>query len=112
MAEGRVNKIIIGSDRCAANGDVANKIGSYQIAVLAKEFGVPLIVLTQPLNVGAHCRAPATGKDIPIELRDADEILTFNGKSVFGAGVKGFYPAFDVVPQPFITKAIPIHAGL
>ena len=106
MAEARVNKVIIGSDRSAANGDIANKIGSYQIAVLAKEFGIPLIVLTQP------SKGVKTGKDMPIELRDEKELLLFNGKSVFGKKVNGFYPGFDVVPHQLITKAIPIHAGL
>ena len=106
MAEGRINRVIIGSDRSAANGDVANKIGSYQIAVLAKEFEVPLIVLTQP------SKGVATGNDMPIELRDEDELLKFNGKAVFGPRIKGFYPGFDVVSTDLITKAIPIHAGL
>lgn len=106
MAEARINKVIIGSDRSAANGDVANKIGSYQIAVLAKEFGIPLIVLTQP------SKGVKTGKDMPIELRDSKELLQFKGKNIFGSKVSGFYPGFDVVPVKFITKAIPIHAGL
>ena len=69
MADGLVNKVIIGSDRSAANGDIANKIGSYQIAVLAREFGIPLIVLTQP------SRGVASGEDMPIEMRDEDEII-------------------------------------
>ena len=106
MADGLVNRVIIGSDRSAANGDIANKIGSYQIAVLAREFGIPLIVLTQP------SRGVASGQDMPIELRDADELLNFNGKKLFGPKVKGFYPGFDVVPHQLITKAIAIHAGL
>ncbi len=106
MADGLVNRVIIGSDRCAANGDIANKIGSYQIAVLAREFNMPLIVLTQP------SRGVACGGDMPIELRDADELLIFQGKKVFGRGVKGFYPGFDVVPHQLITKAIAIHAGV
>jgi methylthioribose-1-phosphate isomerase len=106
MIEGLINKVIIGSDRSAANGDIANKIGSYQIAVLAQEFKIPLIVLTQP------SRGVASGKDMPIELRDADELLIFNGKKVFGPKVRGFYPGFDVVPHQFITKAIAINAGL
>jgi methylthioribose-1-phosphate isomerase len=106
MADGLVNKVIIGSDRSAANGDIANKIGSYQIAVLAREFGIPLIVLTQP------SRGVASGADMPIEIRDEDEILLFNGKKVFGSKVKGFYPGFDVVPHQLITKAIAINAGL
>ncbi len=106
MADGLVNKVIIGSDRSAANGDIANKIGSYQIAVLAKEFGIPLIVLTQP------SRGVASGEDMPIEMRDEDELLVFNGKKIFGPKVKGFYPGFDVVPHQLITKAIAINAGL
>ncbi len=106
MAEGLVNKVIIGSDRSAANGDVANKVGSYQIAVLAKEFGIPLIVLTQP------SKGVATGHDMPIEMRDAHELLVFNNKKVFGPKALGFYPGFDVVPNTYITEAIAIHAGL
>ena len=106
MVDGFINKVIIGSDRSAANGDIANKIGSYQIAVLAREFGIPLIVLTQP------SRGVASGKDMPIEIRDEDELLLFNGKKIFGAKVKGFYPGFDIVPHELITKAIAINAGL
>ncbi len=106
MADGFVNKVIIGSDRSAANGDIANKIGSYQIAVLAREFDIPLFVLTQP------SRGVASGKDMPIEIRDEKEFLFFNGKRLFGPKVKGFYLGFDVVPHQLITKAITIHAGL
>ncbi|MBF0504965.1 MAG: hypothetical protein HQL14_07680 [Candidatus Omnitrophica bacterium] len=106
MADGLVNRVIIGSDRSAANGDVANKIGSYQIAVLAREFGIPLIVLTQP------SRGVATGQDMPIEFRCADELLIFGSKRIFSPKVQGFYPGFDVVPYQLITKAIAINAGL
>lgn len=106
MAEGMVNKVVLGSDRNCANGDFANKIGSYQIAVLAKEFRLPLIVLTQPSD------KIKKGLDIPIEYRDENELLIFNDKPIAPKGVKGFYPAFDVVPHQFITEAIAIHAGL
>ena len=106
MADRLVNKVIIGSDRSAANGDIANKIGSYQIAVLSCEFEIPLIVLTQP------SRGVASGEDMPIELRDANELLIYGGKKIFGPKVKGFYPGFDVVPHQLITKAIAINAGL
>jgi len=108
MADGLINKVIIGSDRSAANGDIANKIGSYQIAILAKEFGIPLIVLTQ----FSQGNGVASGEDMPIEIRDEDEFLVFNGKRIFGPKVKGFYPGFDVVPHQLITKVIAIHAGL
>ncbi len=106
MADRLINKVIIGSDRSAANGDIANKIGSYQIAVMSREFGIPLIVLTQP------SQGVAKGEDMPIEIRDENEFLVFNGKRIFGPKVKGYYPGFDVVPHQLITKAIAIHAGL
>jgi|GEM_PF-250856 len=106
MADGLVNKVIIGSDRSAANGDIANKIGSYQIAILAREFGIPLIVLTQP------SQGVASGEDMPIEIRDEDEFLVFKGRRIFDSRVKGFYPGFDVVPHELITKALSINAGL
>ncbi len=106
MAEKMVNKVVIGSDRSAANGDIANKIGSYQIAVLAKEFGVPLIALTQPSN-----KIPS-GRSIPIEQRSPHEVLVYERKRIFPSGVEGFYPGFDVVPHELIKKAISINAGL
>ncbi len=106
MAEGLINKVIIGSDRSAANGDIANKIGSYQIAVLAKEFGIPLIALTQP------SKGVAKGTDMPIEQRSGTEVTQYERKHLFPVGVEGFYPGFDVVPHQLITKAITIHAGL
>lgn len=105
MAERLVNRVIIGSDRSCANGDIANKIGSYQIAVLAKEFGVPLCVLTQPSN------SIKKGSDIPIELRDPKELLNYQGKKTYADQVKGFYPGFDVVPHELITETIAIQAG-
>jgi methylthioribose-1-phosphate isomerase len=106
MAEGLVNKVVIGSDRSAANGDIANKIGSYQIAVLAKEFNIPVIVLTQP------SKGVAKGEDMPIEQRSGMEVIQYERKRLFPSGVVGFYPGFDVVPHQLITKAIAIHAGL
>ena len=106
MAEEQINKVIIGSDRSAANGDIANKSGSYQIAVLAKEFGIPLIALTQP------SKGVATGEDMPIEQRSGFEVLKYEQRNLFPSGVVGYYPGFDVVPHDLIKKAIAIHAGL
>ncbi|MBF0490505.1 MAG: S-methyl-5-thioribose-1-phosphate isomerase [Candidatus Omnitrophica bacterium] len=106
MAEKLVNKVVIGSDRSAANGDIANKVGSYQIAVLAHEFDIPLIALTQPSN-----KVPA-GKDMPIEQRSPLEVLLYERKRLFPSGVEAYYPGFDVVPHQLIKKAITIHAGL
>ena len=106
MADGLVNKVIVGSDRSCANGDFANKIGTYQIAVLAKEFGVPFYVLTQPSN------RVKKGADMPIELRDPNELLRFNGIKVFKGNVKGFYPGFDIIPHQLVTGAVAINAGV
>lgn len=103
MADKMVNKVIVGSDRNCANGDFANKIGTYQIAVLAKEFKIPFYVLTQPSN-----KVPS-GKEIPVEMRDERELLTFGGRRVAPARVRGFYPGFDVVPHELVTKAIAIN---
>ncbi|MBF0479093.1 MAG: S-methyl-5-thioribose-1-phosphate isomerase [Candidatus Omnitrophica bacterium] len=97
MANKLVNKVIVGSDRNCANGDFANKIGTYQIAVLAKEFNLPFYVLTQPSN------KIASGADIPVEIRDENELLRYEGKKSIKGHVKGFYPGFDVVPHELVT---------
>jgi eIF-2B alpha/beta/delta-like uncharacterized protein len=102
MADGLVNKVVVGSDRSCADGDFANKVGTSPIAVLAEEFGIPFYVLTQPSN------KIKTGKDIPIEIRDADELLIFEGKKIVDGAVGGFYPGFDVVPHQLITEAVAI----
>ncbi len=103
MADKMVNKIIVGSDRNCANGDFANKIGTYQIALLAKEFKIPLLVLTQP------SKTIASGADIPVEIRDEKELLEFNRKRVFTGRVKGLYPGFDVVPHEYVRKEIALN---
>ena len=98
-----IDKVIVGSDRSAANGDFANKIGTYQIAVLAKEFGIPFYVLTQPSN------KINKGEDIPIEIRDPEELLTFEGRRIAPKGTEGFYPGFDVVSHDLVTQPIELH---
>jgi methylthioribose-1-phosphate isomerase len=105
LSQGLVDAVVFGSDRSCANGDVANKIGTYQVAVVAKEFGVPVYVLTQP------SKGVATGKDIPIEIRDEKELLIFQGKRIAPKGVKGFYPGFDVLPYELIKETIPINVN-
>ncbi|MBI5415566.1 MAG: S-methyl-5-thioribose-1-phosphate isomerase [Candidatus Omnitrophica bacterium] len=100
MADGLVNKVIVGSDRSCANGDFANKIGTYQIAVLANEFGIPFYVLTQPSD------KIKTGADIPVEIRNPQELLTYLNKKIVSGVVSGFYPGFDVVPHELVTEAI------
>jgi len=103
MVDELINKVIVGSDRSCANGDFANKIGTYQIAILCEEFDIPFFVLTQPSN------KIKKGSDIPIEIRKAKEILTYLGKKFVDGPVSGFYPGFDVVPHQLITKAIAIN---
>ncbi len=100
MADGLVNKVIVGSDRCCANGDFANKIGTYQIAVLAKEFAIPFYALIQPSKM------VPSGDDIPVEIRSADELLRFEGRKIVRGNVDAFYPAFDVIPKRYLTGGV------
>ncbi len=100
MSERKISKVIVGADHLAQNGDIANKIGTYQIALLARYFNIPFYVLCPPVS-GAK-----TGKEIKIEIRPEEELLEFNGKRLAPKGVKGYYPAFDVTPNALITKHI------
>jgi methylthioribose-1-phosphate isomerase len=100
MSLKKVNKVIVGADHLARNGDIANKIGTYQIAVLAKHFHLPFYVLCPPAS------KVKTGKEIKIELRPEKEMLEFAGKRIAPAGIKGYYPAFDITPRELITKHI------
>jgi methylthioribose-1-phosphate isomerase len=103
MAQGRVDAIFVGADRIAANGDVANKIGTYGLAVLAKHHGVPFYVAapTSTLDV----RTP-TGAEIPIEERSADEVRRGFGRLTAPADVPVYAPAFDVTPASLITAIV------
>ena len=103
MSDGLVNKVIVGSDNSCANGDFANKIGTYQIAVLAKEFKIPFYALIQ------KSEKIYRGSDIPIEIRDPKELLTFGRKKTYKEDVDGFYPAFDVIPSYLVSKRIVIE---
>jgi len=100
MAEGKISKVIVGADHLALNGDIANKIGTYQIALLAKYFKIPFYVLCPPPS------KVRSGDDIKIEIRPEKELLEFQGKRLAPKGVKGYYPAFDVTPNALITKHI------
>ena len=103
MAKGEVNAVIVGADRSARNGDVINKVGTYPIARLAKEYGVPFYALVQDPR-GLEC-----GKDVPIEERPAHELLTFQGSPLtMGtySTLKSRYPSFDVTPAELITHFI------
>jgi methylthioribose-1-phosphate isomerase len=103
MARGDVNSVIVGADRSARNGDVINKVGTYPIARLAREYGVPFYALVQ------DPRLLERGSDAPIEERPAHELLTFQGQPLiadYNSIIKARYPAFDVTPAQFITQLI------
>ncbi len=103
MRKGRIQAVIVGADRIAANGDVANKIGTYTVAVLAREHGIPFYVAAPWATVDMHT---ATGEEIPIEERDAREVTHSNGKQMTpdGCGIEN--PAFDVTPAKYVTAII------
>lgn len=102
MSERKIDKVIVGADHLAQNGDIANKIGTYQIALLAKDFKIPFYVLCPPVS---NARS---GRDIKIELRPEKELLEYQGLRLAPHGVKGYYPAFDITPHNLITKHIPL----
>jgi methylthioribose-1-phosphate isomerase len=103
MAQGRIQAVIVGADRIAANGDTANKIGTYGVSILAKEHGIPFYVAA-PFNT--IDLATATGAGIPIEQRDPREVTHSNGKQMTPDGVGIENPAFDVTPAKYITAII------
>jgi methylthioribose-1-phosphate isomerase len=103
MAMKKVDLVIVGADRIAANGDVANKIGTYGVAVLAGEHGIPFYVAA-PLST-VDLSLPA-GDRIPIEEREHHEVTSFAGQPVAPPGVKVWNPAFDVTPNRLVTAII------
>ncbi|HET9917306.1 MAG TPA: S-methyl-5-thioribose-1-phosphate isomerase [Candidatus Binatia bacterium] len=103
MQQGRVDAVVVGCDRVAANGDVANKIGTYTVAVLARRHGIPFYVAGPTSSIDIDCRS---GKDIPIEQRDAREVSHIFGKPLAPKGMRVFNPAFDVTPQELVTAII------
>ena len=102
MKAGKVDAVVVGADRIAANGDTANKIGTYQIAVLAREHGVPFYVAAP---VSTFDLAISSGEQIPIEERPADEVTHFRGVRV-APDVAAANPAFDVTPARLISAII------
>jgi len=103
MQKGEVDAVVVGCDRVAANGDVANKIGTYTIAVLARRHGIPFYVAGPTSSIDVDC---ASGKDIPIEQRDAKEVSHIFGKAVAPKGTRILNPAFDITSQDLITAII------
>jgi len=103
MARGEVDVVIVGADRIAANGDTANKVGTYTISVLAKENGIPFYVAAPSDTFDFRIRS---GKEIPIEERSPDEIARFGHLRILPDGVEAWNPAFDVTPAKNITAFI------
>jgi methylthioribose-1-phosphate isomerase len=106
MSAGKIDACVVGTDRVAANGDVANKIGTLGVAIIAKHFGVPFFVAAPTSSIDLS--AP-TGADIPIEHRDAREVSHAFGTQTAPQGVDVFNPAFDVTPAELVTAIITEH---
>jgi methylthioribose-1-phosphate isomerase len=103
MKQKKVGAVIVGADRIAANGDVANKIGTYSVAVLAREHGIPFYVAAPWSTVDMNT---PDGDHIPIEQRSAKEVTHHAGKQVAPDGVKVENPAFDVTPNRYVGAII------
>ena len=103
MAKGEVNAVVVGSDRCAQNGDIINKVGTYPLALMAKHYTIPFYALVQdPGDL-------ISGGDVTIEEREAEELLVFQGRPLVPEGgekLAGRYPAFDVTPSSLLTSLI------
>ena len=103
MMRGAVDLVIVGADRIAANGDVANKIGTYTLAVLCKENGLPFYVAAPTSTIDLSLES---GDQIPIEERASDEVTHVGGKRLAPEGVRAAHPAFDVTPNRYVTAII------
>jgi len=103
MRQGKIGAIVVGADRIAANGDVANKIGTYSVAVLAKEHGIPFYVAAPISTVDLET---ADGGGIPIEQRNAKEVTHIAGRQMVPDGVEVENPAFDVTPAKYVAAII------
>jgi methylthioribose-1-phosphate isomerase len=103
MQRGLVDAVIVGADRITANGDVANKIGTYQLAVLAHENGTPFYVAAPTSTIDLSL---PTGDVIPIEERSPDEVTSFHGRSMAPEGIAAANPAFDVTPNKYVGAII------
>jgi methylthioribose-1-phosphate isomerase len=103
MSQGKINCVIVGADRITASGDTANKIGTYSVAVLAKENNLPFYVAAPTTTIDLSL---ATGKDIPIEERNPEEVTEIQGVRIAPEGIDVCNPAFDVTPNRYITAII------
>ena len=103
MSTGQVDLVLVGADRIAGNGDVANKIGTYSLAVMAKENGVPFYSVAPRSTVDLSL---PSGDQIPVEERPGEEVTSLSGKSIAPEGVAARNPAFDVTPHRYLTGIV------
>jgi methylthioribose-1-phosphate isomerase len=103
MSRGKVDLVVVGADRIAANGDVANKIGTYSLAVIARENGIPFYVAAPTSTVDLSLKS---GAEIPIEERSSAEVVEVSGQRIAPTGVIAAHPAFDVTPNRLVTAII------
>jgi len=103
MKSGAVDRVVVGADRIASNGDVANKIGTYMVAVLAHRHNIPFYVAAPISTLDLSL---ASGDQIPIEERSAGEVVSINGKRIAPQGIEVGHPAFDITPHELVTGII------
>ena len=103
MKKGMIDVVVTGADRIASNGDTANKIGTYTVAIAAKYHNVPLYIAAPKSTIDMSIK---NGSEIPIELRDEEEVTVINGKRICAQGVKVINPSFDVTPNELIAGII------
>jgi methylthioribose-1-phosphate isomerase len=103
LAQKKIDCVVVGTDRTAANGDVANKIGTYPLAVMARRHGVPFYVAAPLSSIDLEC---PNGGAIPIEERSALELTEYGGRQIVPKGVRTYNPAFDVTPAELVTAII------
>jgi len=103
MKNKHVDAVIVGADRIAGNGDVANKIGTYMVAVLAQKHRIPFYVAAPISTLDLSL---STGEEIPIEQRSEDEVTSLNNKRIAPEGAVAAHPAFDITPNDLVTAII------
>ncbi|MDU1321153.1 MAG: S-methyl-5-thioribose-1-phosphate isomerase [Clostridium botulinum] len=103
MSQGKIDAVIVGCDRIAANGDTANKIGTMGVSILAKYFGIPMYIAAPTPSIDMNTK---TGEDIPIEERNSEEVICRFGVYTAPKGVKVYNPGFDVTPHENITAIV------
>ena len=103
FSKGLISRVIVGADRIAENGDVANKIGTYNVALLAYHHKIPFYVAAPLSTID---RSIKSGAEIPIEKRGSDEVTKIQGKTIAPRGIQIRNPAFDVTPSKYVTAII------